>query len=266
MAKKKRYLLLSLVLLTILTVPCLALEMGISPPDITLQIAPGQTYSGEILVYGSENETIEISVVKHDWSLTTAGEYQFLPMGTVKRSASPWVSFAVNRLTIPPKRGQRLQYTVKVPAGASGSYWGAIMFTSVPANSGEKPMVQLTTAGRIAYILKIDVNGSPPAVGNIDRFKLNWLSETKKVAAAFRIKNSGASFLRFKGRLEVRDRQGVIVYVIPFNEGLILPDSIHEFGLRDYNFNFKPGYYVALAVADLGDKSMKAMQTTFEVK
>jgi hypothetical protein len=246
--------------------PCLALDLGISPPDISIQISPGQTYQGEIFVFGSDRETTQVTIFKNDWFLTSAGAYQFLPMGTVKRSAAPWVTIQANRLSLAPKTGQRVQYTLKVPADASGSYWTALMFSTVPAAAPGNGRFQIAMSGRVAYIMRIDVNGSAPGRGSIERFHLNWDAKQQKIVAALRVKNSGESFVRFKGRLEIRDNRGRIVNVLSFGEGLILPGSAQEFRLQEYSFHFQPGYYVGLAVADLGDQSLKAVQTTFQVK
>jgi hypothetical protein len=246
--------------------PVHALELGISPPEIQIRVAPGDTYRGEIIVFGSDIEPVDVLLSKTDWSLTTSGDYLMLPMGTVKRSASSWVSLASSQFRLPPKQGRRVQYTIKAPPNISGSYWTGIMFSTVsaPVSSKEK-QVQIGMAGRIVCSVKIDVDGSLPR-GNVERMRLKWDGESKKILAGLRVKNNGDSFIRFKGRLEVRDSQGRIANALPFEEGLVLPDSAREFSLKDYDFQFKPGFYVALAIADLGDKSQKAVQGTLEIK
>ena len=258
--------LLWLILSLAWVVPCSALDLGISPPEISIQIDPGQTYQGEIFVFGSDRETTNVTIYKNDWFLTTAGAYQFLPVGTVKRSASPWVSLNASQLSLPPKAGQKVQYTLRVPGNAAGSYWTALMFGTVPATSQGKDRLQIAMAGRVACIMRIDVNGSARSVGSIERFNLNWDQQRHGLAAVMRVKNGGASFVHFQGRLEIRDAQGRIVNVIPFGEGTVLPESAQEFRLQDESSGLKPGFYVALAIADLGDKTMKAVQTTFQVK
>lgn len=257
--------LLGLMLLLVGTAPCFALALGISPPDISIQISPGETYQGEIFVFGAEAETTNMTIYKNDWSLTSAGGYQFLPMGTVGRSAASWITLQVNHLSLAPKTGQRVRYTLNVPPGASGSYWAAIMFATAPAAFPGQDQLRIAMSGRVAYIVRIDVHGSPPGIASVERFQLSWDEGSKKLLARLGIKNSGTSFIRFKGKLEIRDRQGRVVNALPFNDGLILPNSVREFSLQDYSVEFKPGFYVALAIADLGGKSAKALQTTFEV-
>jgi hypothetical protein len=258
--------LLCLVFLLTLPAPGFALDLGISPPDISIKIDRGATYTGEIFVFGSDDETVNVNVYKSDWLLTSSGNYQFLPMGTIKRSASPWITLNINKLSLPPKAGQKIAYSLKVPSNASGSYWAAIMFSTIPEAVQGKKQIQIAVSGRVAYIMRIDINGSPSGIGNIDRFNLRWDKENKKVMSVMRIKNNHDSFVRFRGRLELRDSQGKLVAVLPFSEGLVLPESSREFDLQDYRLEFKPGFYVALAIADLGDKSMKAVQTSFEIK
>jgi hypothetical protein len=255
-----------LILFIIFITPALALDLGISPPDINLKINRGDQYQGEFYLFGSEKESIQVKVYPMDWSLSTSGNYQFLPMGTIKRSASSWISFYPKNFSLPPKRGQKIGYTIKTPKNVSGSYWAALMAETNPVLGDDPGQVQVMMAGRVVYIIRIDINGSPTGVGKIERLKLNWVRESNRVEASLRIKNSGSSMLRFKGKLELKDQQGKAVGVVPFREGYILPDYTREFDLVDHSINLKPGFYIGLAIADFGERDLKAVQATLEIK
>lgn len=255
-----------LLLYFLLLAPVLALDLGISPPDINLKINRGEQYQGELYIFGSENEAVQVKVYPMDWSLSTLGNYQFLPMGTIKRSASSWISFFPRNFNLPPKHGQKIGYTIKVPNDASGSYWAALMAETNPTSSSAPGQFQVMMAGRVAYIIRIDINGSPLGVGKIERLKLDWDQKQNKLEASLRIKNNGASMLRFKGRLELKDSQGKAVGTIPFREGYILPDYTREFSLVDHKINLKSGFYIGLAIADFGERNLKAVQSTLEIK
>lgn len=255
-----------LIFLIIIITPAFALDLGISPPDVNLKIDRGDQYQGEFYLFGSENESIQLKVYPMDWSLSTSGDYQFLPVGTVKRSASSWISFYPKTLNLPPKRGQKIAYTVKAPKDASGSYWAALMAETNPMGSDNPGQIQVKMSGRVAYIIKIDINGSPLGTGKVERLRLNWVQEKNQLKASLRIKNSGISMLRFKGKLELKDEQGKSIGMIPFREGYILPDYTREFDLIDHKINLKPGFYIGLAIADFGERNLKAVQTTLEIK
>ena len=201
-----------------------------------------------------------------DWSLSVSGGIQFLPTGTLKRSASSWVSFRPTNFRILPKRGQKVQYVIKVPPDASGSYWSTIMFDTNPTLQKGKERFQIAVAGRLAFIIRVDINGSPPGAGNIEKLKLNWNPTTKKLEAAFRVKNTGPTMIRFKGQLEIKDVNGKKVGEIPFKEGYILPDYSREFNLPENELVLLPGFYIGLAMADFGERSLKAVHTSFEIK
>ncbi len=258
------------ILLLVLVVPSwlavLALDLGISPPDINLKLDKGEEYLGELYIFGSDTDTVDVKAYAMDWSLTASGDYQFLPLGTIKRSASAWVSFTPANFRLLPKRGQKVLYTVKVPNDAAGSYWANIMFDTNPTLIKGKERFQVAVSGRLAFILRIDIKGSSPGTGSIEKLKLNWNPATRKVEALFRVKNNGKSFIRFKGRLEIKDIFGKKVAEIPFREGYVLPDYVREFVLQDQDINITPGYYVGLAIADFGERSLKAVQASFEVK
>lgn len=255
-----------LILFIIITTPALALDLGISPPDVNLKINRGDQYQGEFYLFGSEKESIQVKVYPMDWSLSTSGNYQFLPVGTIKRSASPWISFYPKNFSLPPKRGQKIEYIIKTPNNVSGSYWAALMAETNPVPGGNPGQVQVMMAGRVVYIIRIDINGSPTGVGKVERLRLNWDQEGNRLKANLRIKNSGSSMLRFKGKLELKDDQGKAIGAIPFREGYILPDYTREFDLVDHAINLKPGFYIGLAIADFGERNLKAVQATLEIK
>lgn len=264
--KAKAFRVCLILLYIFLSTPALALDLGISPPDINLKINPGEQYQGEMYIFGSEKESIQVKIYPMDWSLSILGNYQFLPMGTVKRSASSWISFFPQNFNLPPKRGQKIEYTIKVPKNASGSYWATLMAETNPTPATAPGQFQVMMAGRVAYIIRIDINGSPSGIGKIERLKLNWNQEQKKLDVSLRIKNSGASMLRFKGKLELKDSQGKTVGQIPFREGYVLPEYTREFELVEHNLNLKPGFYIGLAIADFGERNLKAVQKTVEIK
>lgn len=266
MVKNFRVYSILIFLVILLITPAFALDLGISPPDIILKINRGEQYQGEFYLFGSENETIQVKVYPMDWSLSTSGDYQFLPMGTIKRSASSWISFYPKTFSLPPKRGQKIEYAIKAPNDASGSYWAALMAETNPVPGGVPGQVRVMMAGRVAYIIRIDINGSQPGVGKVERLRLNWDRENSRLKASLRIKNDGSSMLRFKGKLELKDDLGKAIGTIPFREGYILPDYTREFDLADHSINLKPGFYIGLAIADFGERNLKAVQTTLEIK
>lgn len=246
--------------------PALAFDLGISPPDIHLKINKGEQYHGELYIYGSDSETVDVKAYPMDWALTTNGSYQFLPVGTVKRSASSWITFSPANFRLLPKRGQKVLYTVKIPDRALGSYWGNIMFDTNPTLQKGRKKFQIAVAGRLAFVIRIDINGSPAAAGSIEKLNASWNPESRKLVATFRVKNNGDSFIRFTGHLEIKDVRGKKAGEVAFKEGYILPDSAREFSLKDSELILPPGVYVGLAIADFGERSLKAVQTTFEVK
>lgn len=266
MTAVKNIKVLTILFFGILLVPTLALDLGISPPDINLKLDRDAQYQGEFYLFGSDKEAIQVKVYLMDWSLSTSGNYQFLPMGTVKRSAASWISFFPSTFNLPPKRGQKITYTIKVPNDASGSYWAAIMAETNPTSSVAPGQFQVMMAGRVAYIIRIDINGSPKGVAKLERLKMNWNQEQGKLEASLRLKNNGASMLRFKGHLELKDNQGKTVGTIPFREGYLLPDYTREFELADHDLKLGPGFYIGLAIVDVGERNLTAIQSTLEIK
>lgn len=242
-----------------------AVELGISPPDVHLNLNPGQTYQGEVKVFGSDREPVAVNIYPMDWSLSAAGDYQFLPAGILKRSIVPWLTLDLQNFSLPPGTGQKVRYRLRVPDNASGSYWGVIMCGAVPKPAAGKDRMQIAMTGRMAYLIRVDVDSPAPSCV-IEGYQLRWDAARHKLKVNLRLKNNGASFVYFRGYLELKDLQGQKVGMIPMQNGLILPDSSRAVQWGDGNLALEPGTYIGLAVVDAGTRSLQAVQGTVEVQ
>ena len=246
-----------------------AVEVGISPPDVHLNLNPGQLYQGEFKVFGSDRESVAVNIYPMDWTLTATGDYQFLPAGVVKRSLIPWLTLESRDFALPPGAAQRIGYTLRVPENAQGSYWGVVMCGATPPPASGKERVRIGMSGRMAFIIRVDVD-SPAPSGVVERYKLGWDPVRKRLNASLRLRNNGAAFLYYRGYLELRNIQGQKVGMAPLQNGIVLPDASREVRLADGNgpppFSAAPGTYIGLTVIDTGERSLKAVQATVEIK
>src|SRR5690242_1143525 len=107
--------------------------MRISAPKIELELAPGETYSGEIVAENPEEEAINCRLYLEDWQYVVNGngEKKFTPPGSTPLSASKWISFTPASSDIPSFGRITARYTVTVPPDAKGTYFAVLFFETM---------------------------------------------------------------------------------------------------------------------------------------
>src|SRR5687768_14511905 len=76
--------------------PVEAATIRISAPKIELELAPGETYSGEIAAENPTEDPANVKIYMEDWKYAPGGtgEKKFFPAGTTDLSSAKWISFS----------------------------------------------------------------------------------------------------------------------------------------------------------------------------
>ena len=82
--KAKAFRVCLILLYIFLSTPALALDLGISPPDINLKINPGEQYQGEMYIFGSEKESIQVKIYPNGLVFVYFGKLSISPHGDRK--------------------------------------------------------------------------------------------------------------------------------------------------------------------------------------
>jgi hypothetical protein len=105
-----------------------ALSMGVSPMKLHLTIEPGGRETVAVQVYNTDEVPIRVVTQQTDWITTIEGEMDFLPPGTVERSASAWVQADLSEFSLPAGGNQIVRISAGLPDTARGSYWTLVFF------------------------------------------------------------------------------------------------------------------------------------------
>jgi hypothetical protein len=125
---------------------CLAIASR-GQPQVSVQgslshervVAPGESFSGVIVVKNSSAEPQEARLYQTDYATTAAGITDYADPGSLARSNARWVTLAQSRVIVPPNQTVDVRYTVTIPSTAtlSGTYWSVLMVEGIPRGSAE---------------------------------------------------------------------------------------------------------------------------------
>lgn len=189
-----------------------------------------------------EPRSVHLEVM--DFAVTEAGGISFKPAGTVKNSASKWITISKPDLKLAPGKGQKVECTIKVPDSAVGQYYSAIMVTQgTNANPRSGLVVQyrtasgvfVTIAGRTfpkhSKIVRCEVAWPKPPADQPDATKPAAPVKAEPVKVLAVLKNTGRVRFVASGELRISDAQGRIVCRTPMTtkRARVLPGDTRLF-------------------------------------
>ena len=233
--------------------PSYAATMRISAPKIELELAPGETYSGEIVAENPEDEAINCRIYLEDWEYITngTGEKKFAPAGTMPLSASKWISFAPATSDIPSFGRITARYTITVPPDAKGTYFAVLFFETILGSSQDEDGVSVLVAGRIGSLFFITIKDTARREGDVRSVEIKAPEGSRPMEITTVFKNTGNTDITLGGNFLILDGTGKVmgrgdiskIYTFPGAEGTRTTQWIGK---------LPPGDYTLLITYDLG--------------
>jgi hypothetical protein len=135
---KKLIILLALVLLVSWNYSAFA-QLAMEKYRETVDITSGQTVKGTITLYNRSDKIIFLKANLKDIKYVRPfdGKKEVLPAGSTPYSISKWITVSPESFNIPANSKQIVSYTVNVPKGVKGGYYGTIYFEKVVSGNIE---------------------------------------------------------------------------------------------------------------------------------
>jgi hypothetical protein len=231
------------------------------------EVAPGQTYTGRIVIANTSPTPQAVRLYQTDYTFKADGTSIFGDPGSTGRSNAPWITPQANRVTVPPNSEITVPYAIKVPEAdsLSGTYWSAIMVegaeTAPPATTGRAGQAQVGIGAVIRYAVQVATHVGKTGVGSV-KFENPQAVKLPNGNAALEIDvlSSGTRGVRPVMSVELYDAAGAMAGKGKQIRGLLYPGtSLHqvfEFG------SVAPGTYKAIVFADTGSEKVTAVQLT----
>ncbi len=253
MKKKIGLFFLSLISLCLIASASQAATIRISTPKVELQLAPGESYSGEIVSENPGDEEIKAKIYVEDWVYTPGGtgEKKFTPVGTTPLSASKWIVYSPAEETIKPFGRITVRYTVTVPPEAKGCYYSALFFETFIGSMKEEEGVNVMVAARIGALFFIEVKGTVDRKGEIQSVEIEPPKGNKPMEISTTFHNSGNVYITLGGNFLIMDPEGKIQGRGDLKKIYTFPDST-ENGKTQWVGRLPKGSYQLLITYDLG--------------
>jgi hypothetical protein len=214
--KARIFLLISL--LAILVLPKGVLAVSVAPAFLELQGARGAQVSSSFTLINPSlaNQTYFFRTVKFEAS-GESGQPRFLPDD--REGLPSWIQFPSHALTVPANSKADAPFTVAIPPGVpSGGYYAAILVSNAPAEvvAANGASIEASVAVLVFLTVEGETVEKAALLDITSPEEGKWL-DLPQGAFSFRLQNQGNVHLQPKGRLEIRDLFGRVVFVNAVN-------------------------------------------------
>lgn len=245
-------------------------KITVGPLGIDLSVAQGHRATGTFLVknVGELAQDVDIELV--DFTHTPEGQNQFLAPGTLPRSLAPFVFYTPTAFDLAPGQVQEVKFTIEMPQEAAGPHWTMFMVREHTPSATVQVGVEGQEGGfgfqaSVSFgvlLRQIDPNNAVPD-GRVRSLVITRGPEGL-LHAVVGFENTGTTFLRPSGRVEVRDRTGQTVASSPIDPFRALPGEVRLLDIP-ISGELARGSYIALAILDFGAEFLIAGQASFEL-
>ena len=230
-----------------------AATIRISTPKIELELAPGETYSGEIITENPTDEEVKVKLYLEDWiyKAVGTGEKTFTPLATTPLSASKWITFSPAEDVIKPFGRLTARYTIAVPKDAKGAHFSVLFFETLLGTTTDEEGVNVLVAGRVGALFFIHAKGTVNRDGKIKSVDIHAPQGNKPMEIVTTFENTGNVDVAVGGNFLLMDAAGKIQARGDLNKIYTFPGSTAS-GTTQWIGRLPKGSYQALLTYDLG--------------
>ncbi len=248
-----------LLLIALYSLACLiaplsqAATIRINTPKILLELAPGETYTGEIVAENPESEEIKAKIYLEDWTYKPGGtgEKQFMPIAGAPLSASKWINFSPPEAVFKPFGRVVIRYTVTVPQDVKGGYYSVLFIETLLGTTTDEEGVSVNVTGRIGALFFIEIKGTADRRGEIKSVELVAPQGNQPMEILTTFSNAGNVDIALGGNFLILDADGKIQGRGELNKIYTLPGGV-ETGKTQWVGRLAKGSYQVLMTYDLG--------------
>lgn len=105
-------------------------QILIEEGKVKLDVNATESISKSLNIYNTSKESIPVKVYWQDFQYVPPfdGTKNFSPAGSDAHSVSKWITFSPAEFVLPPNSRKELRYSIKVPEGVKGGYYGVLFF------------------------------------------------------------------------------------------------------------------------------------------
>jgi len=234
------------------TVAAATVGLGVNKNTFDLEILPGQTHKGELVVFNtSPDVSLPVHVQLNLWDLREDTEDIEFITAEPALNATKWFKLNSSDLIIEPDKSKELGFNITPPDDASpGTYLVMMRFQAVlPEHYFEEEGPRTIPELGVLFFIKIPLltleggkqdyaaeivsieSSEREGISLIGRARANVFDDAIKILVA-KIKNTGIYHFKASGFLEIKNIFGITVYKTELGKRYLLPNRTRSLNIE----------------------------------
>ncbi|MEP7204648.1 MAG: hypothetical protein ABI716_00445 [Candidatus Saccharibacteria bacterium] len=223
--------------------------LTVSPLRSELEIAPGTSLDGGLMVTNSTDKPMKVSLNAEEFSVINQQyDYAF----TEESGVASWVTFASNEVSLAAGESQKVLYRVGAPLSAEP---GGRYISLFAATDSQSQSEGISSRQRIASLLYITVNGDVSRIGQLVSLSSPWVINGDSRWSVV-LRNSGTTHFRSRYSAQLQNLLNHNIDASMSGDALILPGTVRAV-TGALPAPKLPGFYKAIYTIGLGDTPAK---------
>ncbi len=250
------------------------IRVAISPLLTRINVAPGESWSGEVEIFNSNDKDLQFVVFVQDFRGGDEGRVEFINKEEIEKSLdegkdfllSQWIDINRQMITIPANESKALPVTINIPenAGPGGKY--ATILAAIKSPEDAFTGTNLIVSPSVGSLILLNVRGDVIEDAFLREFSTRrTLYTDPEVGFNVRLQNIGNTHIQPRGDIKIYNQWDKIVESILINHntefGNVLPQSE-----RGWNFQwdgresfFEMGRYKATLTLVYGEEASQVI-------
>lgn len=222
--------------------------LTISPIRTEIDIAPGTSKGGTLLITNSDIKSIDVKLSAEQFSVINPQyDYAFVNDSTIAK----WVTFGLSEFELKPNETKQINFIVGVPINAEpGGRYISLFASTNTGSAGEN----INSLQRVASLLYITVAGDVTRNGNLISLTSPWIVGGESQWSVV-LQNTGTTHFRSQYNVQIQNLWGGAVANMS-GDALILPGTVRSVVDR-LPLPQIPGIYKIVYNIELGDEPAK---------
>jgi hypothetical protein len=219
-------------------------SLGVTPPIVELEVPAGGDEVVELKVFNGGDSRLSVTAYASAIKLGPEGTPVPLEKREGKWSCADWISLDQDKFELLHGERKLVRATLKVPHGAKGGRYAAILFEAMPT-AAQPGTGDITVGTRVGTIVLQTIPRTLERSGKIESVKVaREAADTMQFVVRFM--NTGNVHVKARGSVLIKNSEGDMIDRVPLEvgTGTVLPDGIREFrGVWSNPRRMKKGEY-----------------------
>lgn len=175
-----------------------AIEIGVSPPRMEINLNTKTSRSNTITISNLSDKPVEMKAYVRNWKMNEKNQLE--DAASTENSLDQWIIFTPSRFTIAPRKTQTVRFAIRPKVKPAAGEYRAVIYLQEAAPASSPDADTINTVGRVGVVVYAHA-GEIKRVGTVNSVTVD--TKPNQVQAVFDVSNQGNAHIRIEGQYAI---------------------------------------------------------------